>query len=244
MTAEATNSTVKGGGWRSAKILGVLLALIIGAQLLVWAKLELVRPTLPEPVRLASLGLLYDPVAPSRAPGSYDLTIYVFSDYQCPSCRLLHPDLEQAVTADGHTRLVYKDWVVFGDRSRRAARLATAAQWQGRHGAMSDLMMRGATGLDDAALAAAATRSGVNWRQLLADLAAHHNEIDTSLARTDQQARLLNIAGTPALVIGDQLFVGRLGGDQISQAIDLARSGRMEPPKKTGSTPAAARAGG
>jgi protein-disulfide isomerase len=229
MVAEVANPTVGGGRWRSAKILGALLALILGAQLLVWAKLEFVGPGLPEPVRLTSPSSLDDPIVPSRAPRGYDLTIYVFSDYQCPSCRLLHPDLEHAVTADGRIRLVNKDWVVFGDRSRRAARLAIAAQWQGRHGAMNDLLMRGATGLDDAALAAAATRSGVDWRRLLADLAAHRGDIYASLARTDQQTRLLNIVGTPALVVGDLLFVGKLGANQIGQAIALARRGKIEP---------------
>lgn len=243
MAAEATNPPVARRRWRSAKILGALLALVLGAQLLVLAKLELVRPGLPEPVRLTSPGSLDDRIAPSRAPRSHDLTIYVFSDYQCPSCRLLHPDLEHAVTADGHVRLVYKDWVVFGDRSRRAARLAIAAQWQGRHAAMNALMMRGATGLDDAALATAASRSGIDWRRLLADLAAHRGAIDASLARTDQQARLLNIAGTPTLVVGDLLFVGRLGADQISQAVALARSGMIEP-ANTGSMPATAHTGG
>jgi protein-disulfide isomerase len=243
MAAEATGPQFAGGRWRSAKILAALLAIVLGAQLLVLAKLELVGPALPEPVQLASPASLDDPIAPSRAPRGYDLTIYVFSDYQCPSCRLLHPDLEHAVTADGHIRLVYKDWVVFGDRSRRAARLAIAAQWQGRHGAMNDLLMRGATGLDDAAMAEAATRSGVGWRRLLADLAAHRGDIDASLARTEKQSRLLNIAGTPALVVGDLLFVGRLGADQISQAIALARSGKIEP-ANTVSMPATARTGG
>lgn len=243
MVAEATNPAVAGSRWRSAKILGALLALVLGVRLLVLAKLELVGPGLPEPVRLTSPGSLADPIAPSRAPRGYDLTIYVFSDYQCPSCRLLHPDLEHAVSADGHIRLVYEDWVVFGDRSRRAARLAIAAQWQGRHGALNDLLMRGATGLDNAALAAEAARSGIDWRRLLADLAAHRREIDASLARTDQRARLLSIGGTPALVVGDLLFVGRLDRDQIKQAIALARSGKIAP-ANTGPALNIARTGG
>jgi hypothetical protein len=155
MAAEATGPQFAGGRWRSAKILAALLAIVLGAQLLVLAKLELVGPALPEPVRLASPVSLDDPIAPSRAPRGYDLTIYVFSDYQCPSCRLLHLYLEHAITADGHIRLVYKDWVVFGDRSRRAARLAIAAQWQGRHGAMNDLLMLWQRPLRDPASAGA-----------------------------------------------------------------------------------------
>jgi hypothetical protein len=55
--------------------------------------------------------------------------------------------------------------------------------------------------------------------------------------------RLLSIAGTPALVIVELLYCDRLGADQISQAIALARSKTIAP-AKTRSTPDTARTGG
>ncbi|QXQ06904.1 thioredoxin domain-containing protein [Sphingosinicellaceae bacterium] len=229
MTTETAKPELIRGRWRSIKLLAAMLALVVGAQLLLLARSRLMPPGLPDPVLLTSPEQLADPVAPSRAPPRYDLTIYVFSDYQCPSCRLLHKDLEKAVSDDGRVRLVYKDWVIFGDRSRRAARLAIAAQWQGRHAAMNDVLMRGTTGFDDTSLAAQAARSGTDWQRLLVDLDAHRGDIDASLERTDREARLLNIGGTPALVMGNRLFVGRLGADQIKQAIASARRGQIVP---------------
>lgn len=197
--------------------------MVVGWQVLVIGRSYLVKLPLPEPVRLASTAMLEDPVAPSRAPARYDLTIFVFSDYQCPSCRLLHPDLEQLVAADGHIRLVYKDWVVFGDRSRRAARFAIAAQWQGRHAAANDLFLHGATGLDDAALAAAAANAGIDWVRLRRDLLVHGGEIDDCLDRTDRQARSLGIPGTPTPIIGALMFSGRLAASQMEEAVRLVR---------------------
>lgn len=217
--------------WRGIKLLAAMLALAFGAQLLLLAQRNLVHTGLPEPVQLTSPEILADSTSPSLAPDAYDLTLYVFSDYQCPSCRLLHDDLEKAVSKDGRVRLVYKDWVIFGDRSRRAARLAIASNWQGRHTAMNALLMRGATGLDEREMAEEAARSGIDWHRLLADLAAHRDEINASLARTDREARMLNIGGTPALIIGDLLYVGRLSSDQIERAIALARIRKVETSK-------------
>jgi protein-disulfide isomerase len=202
-----------------------MLAVVVAWQALLIGRSYIVGPPLPEPARLSSTAMLEDPVAPTRTPPAYDLTIFVFSDYQCPSCRLLHPDLENLVTADGHIRLVYKDWVVFGDRSRRAARLAIAAQWQGRHAAANDLFLHGATGLDDGTLAAAAAKVGINWGRLQRDLVVHSHEIDDSLERTDRQARSLGIPGTPTLVIGGLMFSGRLAVGQLEAAVRLARHG-------------------
>ena len=89
MVAEATNPAVSGSRWRSAKILGGLLALVLGAQLLVLAKSDFVGLALPEPDLILSPESLADPIILARALRDYDLTIYVFSDDQCPSCRLL-----------------------------------------------------------------------------------------------------------------------------------------------------------
>ena len=220
----ATPPVVPASRWRRVRVFVAVLALVTVWQLLVIGRDFFVTAPLPDPDRVGSVNMLSDPVAPARSPLGYDLTIFVFSDYQCPSCRLLHPDLERAVSADGHIRLVYKDWIVFGARSRRAARLAIAAQWQGQHAAANDLFMRGATGLDDAALAQAATRSGVNWNLLQQDLHLHDTEIAASLERTDREARLLGLRGTPTLVIGNLLYSGRLDNRQLPEAISLARS--------------------
>ena len=201
-----------------------MFAVVVGWQALVVGRSYLVGRPLPEPIRLSSAATLEDPLAPTRTPSAYDLTIFVFSDYQCPSCRLLHADLERLVTKDGHVRLVYKDWVVFGDRSHRAARLAIAAQWQRRHGVANDLFLHGATGLDDRTLAAAAEKAGIDWGRLRRDLVLHGRTIDASLERTDRQARSLTLTGTPTLVIGDLMFAGRLTIGQLEEAIRLARA--------------------
>src|SRR3546814_3909082 len=36
-----------------------------------------------------------DPITPKLAPEGYDVTIISYSDYQCPFCRKIHPELER-----------------------------------------------------------------------------------------------------------------------------------------------------
>jgi hypothetical protein len=78
-------------------------------------------------------------------------------------------------------------------------------------------------------ISAKSGRSGIDWRRLLTDLGVNRGDIDVSFARTDREARRLNIGGTPAIVIGDQLFVGRLSANQLKQAIALSRGEKIVP---------------
>ncbi len=101
------------------------------------------------------------------------------------------------------------------------------------------------TAVDDyrGALSALRRSLAVETACIVADLGARRGDIDASLARTDQEAQLLSIGGTRALVMGDLLFVGRLGADQIERAIALARRGKIEP-ANTGPVPEIACTGG
>ncbi|WP_296219669.1 thioredoxin domain-containing protein, partial [uncultured Sphingomonas sp.] len=83
-----------------------------------------------------------DSVAPTIAPAGADVTMVVFSDYQCPYCRKVHPALEQLRREDPKLRVVYRDWPVFGAVSREAARTAIAANYQGRHAAFNNALMQ------------------------------------------------------------------------------------------------------
>src|SRR3546814_6690242 len=76
--------------------------------------------------------LAQDPTARRIEPEIYDLTLVVFTDYQCPFCRQMHPRLTALAKEDGNVRIVFKDWAIFGEPSVEAARRALAARYQGR----------------------------------------------------------------------------------------------------------------
>lgn len=184
--------------------------------------------TLASPQERARMkhALANDPGVPSLAPQGYDATIVVFSDYQCPYCRKFHADLKQILATDRKLRVVYRDWPIFGAASREAARTALASRYQGKHAAFNDALMDGPVKLDAGAIRQAATRAGVDWPRLQADLARHGAEIDAALKKTEQLAGTLGLSGTPALVIGDYLIPGAVNASTLREVIQKSRAGK------------------
>lgn len=164
-----------------------------------------------------------DTVAPKLAPQGYDVTIVSYADYQCPYCRKVHPVLEQLADEDPKVRIVYRDWPIFGAPSIEAAKLAIASQWQGKHAEFNDALMRIEGKLDSAKIRAAADDAGVNWPRLQADLRTHSSEIDGVLDRTSEQAAMMGLEGTPALLIGPYLVPGAIDHTGLVKAVELAR---------------------
>lgn len=196
--------------------LSALVMLFAGAQ---WLSRWLQPPAAPPATNfIASAPALIDPRAPSAGPADAAVTLILFSDYACPACRALHPDLLGILARHRDARIVYRDWPVFGAASRNAARLAIASRFQGRHAAFDDMLMR-SPGLGDAAIRAAAARAGVDWPRLQADLATHGAEIDALLTDTDMHARALGFVGTPMLLVGPYLVTGRVPAAELERLI-------------------------
>lgn len=167
--------------------------------------------------------LLADRSAPAREIGAPTLTVVVFTDYQCPSCKLAHPALEGAAADDGAIRLSYRDWPIFGPRSIRAARVAIAAAAQGVYPAVHARLMAEAHPLEWPVLREAVERSGGDWAQVSARLDRDGATIDALLSETARAAVLLGIAGTPAYLIGPVLVTGALDEPRFVRAFAEGR---------------------
>src|SRR3546814_6198255 len=120
--------------------------------------------------------LAEDPAARRIEPQSDDLTLVVFTDYQCPFCRQMHPRLTALAKEDGNVRIVFKDWAIFGEPSVEAARRALAARYQGKDKAFDDALMQIQGKLSSEQIRAAADQAGVNWQRLDSDRTAHAKE--------------------------------------------------------------------
>lgn len=151
-----------------------------------------------------------DAIAPVAGARNADVTVVVFSDYQCPYCRKLHPQLQALLASDRKVRVLYRDWPIFGPMSREAARAAIASRWQGKHEAFNDSLMRSSGQLSSTSIRAAAARAGVDWARLQSDLSKHGTEIDALLARTDHYANIMGLEGTPGFLIGSYRVPGVL----------------------------------
>ena len=167
--------------------------------------------------------ILKDSGAPSVGPRDADVTIVIFTDYQCPVCRATDPALERLIHRDPRVRVLFKDWPIFGPRSVRAARIALAADRQGKYWAMHRALMESRLPLNDNNLPIVGRAAGVDWPRLTADLARDGAVIDALLSRQAFQAWSLGLQGTPAYLIGPYLLRGGLGDRALAGAVADAR---------------------
>ena len=170
-----------------------------------------------------------DDVAPAIAPKSYDVTIVEYMDYQCPYCRATHKPLEELLASDPHVRLIFRDWPQFGPASSKAALIAIASKYQGKHTAVHDALMETPLPLDDSKIKAAVKRAGADWDRIQAAITAHSEDLEDLLARNDQQAQLLGLEGTPGFIIGDVQSFGGMTLKQLREAVADARAKKHTP---------------
>lgn len=163
-----------------------------------------------------------DQGSPATVNKAANVTIIVFTDYQCPACRSAEPALQSAARADGRVRIVFKEWPVFGPKSEGAARVALGSAYQGLYPAVHAALM--STALDESAPRRAVEQSGGDWQRLRADLRDHRAAIDAELSRNASQAFSLGLEGTPAYLIGPILVKGALNKREFARVIAAARA--------------------
>lgn len=186
-------------------------SLAVLAPLPAWAS---AAPTVTE--------VAFDPVIPALGNPDGDVTIAEFVDYQCPICKLVFVELKKLMEQDSGIRLVMKDWPIFGDTSRDAARMALLT---GDHYAAAvDALMTNERGLSERRTNDILASVGVDVAMLRAGLATREPDIDAALSRTDAQASAFKLQGTPALVIGGRLFRRGMPVAEMKQAVAAARA--------------------
>ena len=173
--------------------------------------------------------VLTDPGSPRAGPAGADVTIVVFTDYQCPICKATDPALARRLAADPKVAVIYKDWPIRGPMSELAARTALAAQRQGRYRPVHDALMAARGALTPDRIAAIAAEAGADPARLASDLARDARPIDAQLARHRLQAFSLGLAGTPAYLVGPYLIEGGLDDRRLTHAVKRAR--RAGPPR-------------
>ena len=82
---------------------------LIGAGAVAASGISLAGAATAEDEVLTEAKVLRDPDTPVAGNPNGDVTIVEWSDYNCPYCRKLEPELRQVVQDDGKVRLVMKD---------------------------------------------------------------------------------------------------------------------------------------
>jgi protein-disulfide isomerase len=162
----------------------------------------------------------HDPADFVANPGGA-ITVTEFYDYRCPHCIDAAPQVLALIRQHPDVRVVFKEMPIFGAVSQHAALAALTVQ--ARHGDYLGLYqaMMTAPALDDATIDRLAAARGVR----LADEAAEAPRAAAQLRRTGDLFNQLDLGGTPAFIVGDQIV---LGDDMkgLDTAIAHARAAR------------------
>jgi len=160
-----------------------------------------------------------DPVAGN--PNGH-VTLVEFYDVRCPYCRRMLPTVAALLAQDHDIRLVYKDLPVLGPASVIGARALLAAQKQGGYQKLHDALMAGSPDITEEMVKSAAGRLGLDWPRLKAEM-----ESPDVLARINANlalAQKLQIQGTPAYIVGQQILPGAVELADLQSAVKSART--------------------
>ncbi len=145
--------------------------------------------------------------SPLRGSPMAPVTLYEFSDFQCPHCKMTAPILKDIVEeSEGKVKLVFKQYPLpMHPKAREAAKAAIAADKQGKFWAMHDLLFENQDTLQAANLEDLAKQIGLDMKRFKADMAAKTTEekIDADLA----EGRAAGVDATPSIYVNDRRFV-------------------------------------
>jgi protein-disulfide isomerase len=148
-----------------------------------------------------------------------EITMVEFYDYNCGYCKRALPDVTALIEDNPDLRVVLKEFPILGPDSQRAHQVSLAFQrlspekWPEFH---DSLMASSGRASEQTAVDLA--------RSLGADEAALRKEMENpeiaeQVRGTYKLAEMLNITGTPAFVIGDQVVYGAIGKDALQEKI-------------------------
>jgi protein-disulfide isomerase len=170
--------------------------------------------------------VLRDPDIPVAGNPEGDIAIVEWSDYQCPYCRRLEPELAQVIQDDGKVRWVRKDWPILGAVSVIAARMALACKFQDKYDKAHDALIGVNSKLTEPRIDELLAGAGIDVERAKRDLATNAKAIDDILKRNNEQAEALGFRGTPSFIVGKFRVPGVLTMAQFEQVIADARKAK------------------
>ncbi len=157
--------------------------------------------------------------SPVKGDVKAPVTIYEFSDYQCPYCAKIQPTLQEVLDAyPGKVKLVFKNFPLsFHKQAMNAAKAALAAGEQGKYWEMHDKIFEKYNKLTEESFAEFATELGLDTNKFAADFSS--DKYDSQIEQDMQIAAKVGVRGTPTLFINGKLQQGR-SFDDFKRTID------------------------
>jgi len=163
-----------------------------------------------------------------RSPGDHvvgnpdgDITVVEFMDYNCPFCKRALADVEKMIENDKNIRVVMKEFPILGESSTFASRAAIASRAQGKYWEFHLALMRKRGSATETSVFKAAEKVGLDVAKLRKDMDS--SEVTEIIERNYAIAQALNINGTPAFVIAENILAGAVGYDVLTSTVAKVR---------------------
>ena len=158
---------------------------------------------------------------PSLGKPDAPVTIIAFTDYQCPSCAAMHPQLERLVKEYGDkVRLVTRDFPLSQHTEAfKAAEAAEAARDQGKYWEYIQILLHNQSALTVDKLKSYASELALDRTKF--DSALDSGKFAESVQRDIEDGMKLGINGTPAIFINGRR-VSVKGYDELKSMVDAA----------------------
>ncbi len=175
-------------------------------------------------VLTAALALAVNVAAASDASSSVvepEVTIQVFSDFQCPYCKLFAPsvhEIESKGVEGLRTKVEFKNFPLgFHPFAQLAAQAAVAAGEQGKFWEMHDLLFANQTALGRPDLLAAARKLGLDFDRFQKDLDSERTK--QAIERDKAEGAKLGVSGTPTFFVDGKEYSGTRSYEQLKDLI-------------------------
>ncbi|MFK7761955.1 MAG: DsbA family protein [Roseobacter sp.] len=145
--------------------------------------------------------------------------IAIFTDVNCPYCKVLDKRLRDIETAGAPVRLIWHDLPLQGPRSIRAARAVMAATFLDAGALAREFVNSRVLRPGPLALQRMAEDIGVDPENFVA--MERSTQVDNRLADSLALGRRLAIPGTPGTVVGRTVVIGAIKDADLKRLIDI-----------------------
>jgi protein-disulfide isomerase len=150
-----------------------------------------------------------------------DVTIYEFFDYNCGYCKSVVKTIMETISEDKKINVVFVEFPILSQQSYTAAVAALASKKQNLYNKFHLSLMKIRGKVDDKRVFKTAKEIGLNVQQLKIDM--NDPDISNQLNKNREIAKLLNLNGTPAFIIGDVIYPGALSKENLKEIIKKVR---------------------
>ncbi|MFA6489755.1 MAG: thioredoxin domain-containing protein [Candidatus Micrarchaeia archaeon] len=155
-----------------------------------------------------------------RGADNAKLTIYEYSDFECPYCGKVQPALDEVMRQySDRVRLEFRHYPLpIHPRAEPSAIAAVCAERQGKFWAMYDKLFSNQQALEDADLQKYAKEIGLDEANFSSCVAS--GSAKAAVQADMQEAASIGVQATPTFIIGETIVKGAQSADKFRSAID------------------------